>query len=277
VSKSSTSILCSSAWWHGVPCCPVTKGLSYLEIWKKYNTSNHYLPSTKIHGVIAQKTNCESFSRKNSNFIYAAVFLITKPRYIITYPFFRSCSTSVAVRYMNMRYASITNSCGVDVVSNMLQSQNAGRNIRLMYANTVLTWEASGICVTTFQFRARGGVVVKALRYKPAGRGFDSQWCHWNFSVTCSLALGSTQSFRMSKPSWMMNPTRSREIPSRSTIDLDEIRRSSKISSWIWSIISGVATVLCRPERGASQVEKITTFKLGHTVFDGGIRWWMFP
>jgi hypothetical protein len=31
---------------------------------------------------------------------------------------------------------------------------------------------------------ARGDVVVKALHYKPAGRGFDSQWCHWNFSVT---------------------------------------------------------------------------------------------
>ena len=31
---------------------------------------------------------------------------------------------------------------------------------------------------------ARGGSVVKALRYKPAGRGFDSRWCHWNFSVT---------------------------------------------------------------------------------------------
>jgi len=26
-------------------------------------------------------------------------------------------------------------------------------------------------------------VIVKALRYKPAGRGFDSR-CHWNFSVT---------------------------------------------------------------------------------------------
>jgi hypothetical protein len=25
---------------------------------------------------------------------------------------------------------------------------------------------------------ARGGVVVKALRYKPAGRGFDSRRCH---------------------------------------------------------------------------------------------------
>ena len=25
---------------------------------------------------------------------------------------------------------------------------------------------------------ARGGLVVKALRYKPAGRGFDSRWCH---------------------------------------------------------------------------------------------------
>jgi hypothetical protein len=29
-----------------------------------------------------------------------------------------------------------------------------------------------------------GGMVVKALRYKPKGRGFDSQWCHWNFLVT---------------------------------------------------------------------------------------------
>jgi hypothetical protein len=31
---------------------------------------------------------------------------------------------------------------------------------------------------------ARGGVVVKALRYKPAGREFDPRWCHWNLSVT---------------------------------------------------------------------------------------------
>jgi hypothetical protein len=31
---------------------------------------------------------------------------------------------------------------------------------------------------------ARGGVVVKALRYKPAGRGFGSRWFYWNFSVT---------------------------------------------------------------------------------------------
>jgi hypothetical protein len=32
--------------------------------------------------------------------------------------------------------------------------------------------------------RARGDVVAKTLRYKPAGRGFDSQWYHWKFSVT---------------------------------------------------------------------------------------------
>jgi hypothetical protein len=25
---------------------------------------------------------------------------------------------------------------------------------------------------------------VYALRYKPTGRGFNSRWCHWNFSVT---------------------------------------------------------------------------------------------
>ena len=53
-----------------------------------------------------------------------------------------------------------------------------------------------------------------------------------------------------------MDPTRSREMPSCSAIDLADIRWSSKISSWIWSIISGVVTVLCRPGRGATQVEK---------------------
>jgi hypothetical protein len=26
--------------------------------------------------------------------------------------------------------------------------------------------------------------LVEALRYKPKGRGFDSQWCHWNLSLT---------------------------------------------------------------------------------------------
>jgi hypothetical protein len=25
--------------------------------------------------------------------------------------------------------------------------------------------------------------LVKPLRYKPEGRGFDSRWCHWNFSL----------------------------------------------------------------------------------------------
>jgi len=38
--------------------------------------------------------------------------------------------------------------------------------------------------LSTCLYGARSDVVVKALRYKPAGRGFDSRWCHWNFSVT---------------------------------------------------------------------------------------------
>jgi hypothetical protein len=29
--------------------------------------------------------------------------------------------------------------------------------------------------------------LVEALRYKPEGRGFDSRWCHWNFSLTQSF------------------------------------------------------------------------------------------
>ena len=26
--------------------------------------------------------------------------------------------------------------------------------------------------------------LVEALLYKSEGRGFDSRWCHWNFSLT---------------------------------------------------------------------------------------------
>ena len=29
--------------------------------------------------------------------------------------------------------------------------------------------------------------LVTALRYKSEGRGFDSWWCHWNFSLTAAL------------------------------------------------------------------------------------------
>ena len=31
--------------------------------------------------------------------------------------------------------------------------------------------------------------LVEALRYKSEGRGFDSRWCHWNFSLTQSFRL----------------------------------------------------------------------------------------
>jgi len=49
-----------------------------------------------------------------------------------------------------------------------------------------------------------------------------------------------------------MDPTHSLEMPNCSAIDLDEIRPSSKISSWI----CGVVTVLGRAGRGTSLVEK---------------------
>ena len=39
----------------------------------------------------------------------------------------------------------------------------------------VLDYEEFYFCI--YGAGARGGIVVKALRYKPAGRGFDSRWC----------------------------------------------------------------------------------------------------
>ena len=84
----------------------------------------------------------------------------------------------------------------------------------------------------------------------------SDDWHRWRFwSAFRHFGIHFAESFRMSK-SWMLDPTRSHEMPSCSAIDLAEIWRSTKISSWIWSIISGVVTVLGRPGWGASQVEK---------------------
>jgi len=82
-------------------------------------------------------------------------------------------------------------------------------------------------------------------------------WHRWRFwSAFRHFGTHFAESFRMSKSSWTMDPTRSSEMPSCSAIDLAQIRRSSEISSWIWLILFGVVTVLGRPGRGASQVEK---------------------
>jgi len=85
----------------------------------------------------------------------------------------------------------------------------------------------------------------------------SDDWHRWRFlSAFRHFGTHFAESSRMYKSSWMMDPTRSRKMPSCSTIDLAEIRRSSKIISWIWSIILRVVSVVGRPGQGASQVEK---------------------
>jgi hypothetical protein len=36
----------------------------------------------------------------------------------------------------------------------------------------------------TYKLEYAVAQLVEALRYKPEGRGFDSRWSNWNFSVT---------------------------------------------------------------------------------------------
>jgi hypothetical protein len=46
----------------------------------------------------------------------------------------------------------------------------------------------TGLCLFAIPTEMGGTLLVaqlvEALRYKPAGRGFDSRWCHWIFSLT---------------------------------------------------------------------------------------------
>jgi len=65
------------------------------------------------------------------------------------------------------------------------------------------------------------------------------RWCFWlSFR---HFRTHFAESFCVSKSLWMMDSTRSLEMPSCSAICLAEIRRSYKVSSWIWSMICGVA------------------------------------
>jgi hypothetical protein len=64
------------------------------------------------------------------------------------------------------------------------------------------------------------------------------------------------QSFFLHNSLYMMDPTSSRDMSSCSATDLDEFRHSSKISSWMSSIIFKEVDVLGRPGLGATQVEK---------------------
>ena len=85
----------------------------------------------------------------------------------------------------------------------------------------------------------------------------SDDWHCWHFwSAFRHFRTHFAESFRMSKSSWMMDPTCPCEMLSCSAIYLAEICQSSNINSWIWSIISGVVTVLGHPGRGTSQVEK---------------------
>jgi hypothetical protein len=57
------------------------------------------------------------------------------------------------------------------------------------FVNTLILFGSLQIHTITFsqmQFTLCVAVahLVEALRRKPKGRGFDSRWCHWNFSLT---------------------------------------------------------------------------------------------
>jgi hypothetical protein len=59
----------------------------------------------------------------------------------------------------------------------------------LEYSRTPLVWHPcdwTGAELSNGAYIGLGHMVaqlVEALRYKPGGRGFDSRWCHCNFSL----------------------------------------------------------------------------------------------
>jgi len=89
-------------------------------------------------------------------------------------------------------------------------------------------------------------------------KSWSDDWHRWRFwSAFRHFGTHFAESSPMSVSSWMMDPTSSREMPSCSAIDLAEIRPA---------VFQNIITD-----------GKISTFKPGHPIFYGGIRWCMFP
>ena len=62
----------------------------------------------------------------------------------------------------------------VDIIFTLLnQGQSVIKDTSLLFS----------LCLLSFWGHAVAQL-VEALRYKSEGRGFDSRWCHWNFSLT---------------------------------------------------------------------------------------------
>jgi len=67
--------------------------------------------------------------------------------------------------------------------------------------------------------------------HRKNSKSCSDDWHHWRFwSVFRHFGTHFTESFCMSKSSWMMNPTHSCEMPSCSVIDLAKIRLSSRLA-----------------------------------------------
>jgi hypothetical protein len=104
------------------------------------------------------------------------------------------------------------------------------------------------------------------------------RWHRWCFrSAFRHFGTHFGERFRMSKSSWMMDPTHPCEMSSCLAIELAKIWRSSKIGSWIWLIISGVVTVLGCPGPGAIQVEKSPHLNWAIQFLMVAYKWCMFP
>ena len=91
-----------------------------------------------------------------------------------------------------IRTSEIGNCCRLRVPTSLTQTQGLSANLAI-YKIVIDLLRQVVTELNKLQayrtFRARGGAVVKAVRYNPEGHGFDFRWCHWNFS----LALGLTQ------------------------------------------------------------------------------------
>jgi len=53
------------------------------------------------------------------------------------------------------------------------------KSCALMLSENEAEWH-----ITNYSGRHSVGQFVEALPYTPEGRGFDSRWCNWNFSLT---------------------------------------------------------------------------------------------
>ena len=148
---------------------------------------------SRIYGICNSNTNgVVNLNEFYSQFKFFFKNLLTGVKYNTYYQRRDASGENVVAVYLKTVLMTVAPSLTISVTTTNLSEVKSRMTIAATTAPTGLMseFENCDFLKNKTAPTRKGHVVaqlVEALRYKPEGRGFNSRWCHWNFSLTLSF------------------------------------------------------------------------------------------